>query len=68
MSEELIKNILSVDIRVKTNSGKKKTIKITDFVNEFGTLSVRPNFDPYNGKKKYIIELEIECDDYSTNY
>lgn len=66
--EEVIKNILSVDIRVETNSGKKKMIRLTDFVNEFGTLSVRPNFDPYNGKEKYVIELEIECDDYSAKY
>lgn len=57
----MIEKILSVDVKVKTNKGRLKTIHLTNFVN-----SEHGHFKILNNDDNYRISLELDCESYSS--
>lgn len=59
--DEIVEEIISFDIKVKTNKNKEKIVCFTDFKNSEESLTINhSDFKPY----RQII-VEINCDGYS---
>ena len=68
MDNETVKEILEVDVKVRTNTGKEKIIRFSDIVGCHNAMITR-NCDEYGDYSFSInninIKIEFDCSDYS---
>lgn len=62
MDEERIEEVLEFNVRVRTNTGKKKIISFSDIRHHIGS-SLANWHDDYDGL--YKIEFKLDCFGYS---
>lgn len=63
MNEEKFEKLLEVNIKAKTNHGRNRTIRLTNFKNENASMLINGNCN--EGERNFKINLTIDCDSYS---
>ena len=66
MDKGTVKKILEVDIKVQTNTGKEKVIRISDIVDCYNAMIISSCEDgDYNFLNNINIKIEFNCSDYA---
>ena len=62
MNDEVVEKVLGLDIKVKTNTGKEKIIRLSNIIGHIGS-SFAINHDDYDDITK--MEFKLDCLGYT---